>query len=196
MQDTVRLYTRQNEKTLAELERTGRLLNRKIYVRLHFGPCWEIFMDAYEWFTETASEIIPKPDDAELPIWCTVNPDTCLKAIPGTLVYVLDVPKDHIIYFDEARWDYVLNYHYVAENEADERDYRKHLDAIGVSDGFQFFHGKYKGFYPEEVERIRESWKRVFSVDTESCPFLCANLWEIKKEWIVRVVRPGEPLTE
>ena len=153
-------------------------------------------MDAYEWFTETASAIVPKPQDAELPIWCSVSRDNCLKAIPGTLVYVLDVPESQIIYFDEARWDYVLNYHYVAEDEADEQTYRKHLDAIGVSDGFQIFHGKYKGFYPEEVERIRESWNRVFTVDKERCPSLCANLWEIRKEWLRRVVRPGEALTE
>ena len=33
---TVRLYTRQNDKTLYQLERDGRIINQRIYVELHF----------------------------------------------------------------------------------------------------------------------------------------------------------------
>ena len=32
----VTLYTRQNDKTLAQLERDGRIINRRLFVRLHF----------------------------------------------------------------------------------------------------------------------------------------------------------------
>lgn len=34
---TIRLYTRQNDKTLFMLEHGGRILNRRIYVQMHFG---------------------------------------------------------------------------------------------------------------------------------------------------------------
>lgn len=34
--DTVRLYTRQNDKTLLMLEHGGRILNQRVYVQLHF----------------------------------------------------------------------------------------------------------------------------------------------------------------
>ena len=34
---TVRLYTRQSDKTLLMLEHGGRVLNQRIYVQLHFG---------------------------------------------------------------------------------------------------------------------------------------------------------------
>lgn len=192
MNETVRLYTRQNDKTLQELESTGRLLNRKVYVRLHFGTYWEFYMNAYDWFTETASKIIPKPEDAELPIWCSISKENCLKPIPGTVVYVLEVPKEKVIYFDESRWDYVLNDHYIPADDADAAAYAKHLDDIGVSDGFQFIHGKYKGFYPEEEQRIRESWQRVFEITDWSIFKVCGNLWEIRREWVKKVIRPGE----
>ena len=34
---TVRLFTRQNDKTLYQLERDGRVINVRRYVELHFG---------------------------------------------------------------------------------------------------------------------------------------------------------------
>ncbi|MFR3364750.1 MAG: hypothetical protein ACLTV1_08540 [Christensenellales bacterium] len=45
------------------------------------------------------------------------------------------------------------------------------------------------------MRRIEESWSRVFDVNMAS-PTLCGNIWEIPKESIVRIVRPGERVTE
>ena len=46
--------------------------------------------------------------------------------------------------------------------------------------------------YPEEEQRIRESWKRVFEIDRWTIFNVCGNLWEIKQEWVKRIVHPGE----
>lgn len=67
--DTVKLYTRQNDKTLAQLERDGRILNRRAYVRLHFGDMAQHYLDSYDWFTAEAAKRVPKPADAEASIW-------------------------------------------------------------------------------------------------------------------------------
>ena len=63
---TVRLYTRQNDKTLYQLERDGRIINQRIYVELHFGDIAPLFLDSYDWFTRKASAIVEKPEDVVL----------------------------------------------------------------------------------------------------------------------------------
>ena len=193
-QDTVRLYTRQNDKTLAQLERDGRIINQRAYVRMHFGDMAQHYLDSYDWFTAEAAKRVSKPDDVTASIWCSISAQNCLKPINGTVVYVLDVPKDQVIYFDEAKWDYVLNRIYIPADEYDRAAYKKHLNALGVQNGFEFFQGRYKGMYPREEERIRESWKRVFDIDNWTIFNVCGNIWEIQREWVQQIVRPGEPL--
>ena len=193
-QDTVRLYTRQNDKTLAQLERDGRIINQRAYVRMHFGDMAQHYLDSYDWFTAEAAKRIPRPDDVTASIWCSISAQNCLKPINGTVVYVLDVPKDQVIYFDEAKWDYVLNRIYIPADEDDRAAYKKHLNALGVQNGFEFFQGRYKGMYPREEERIRESWKRVFDIDNWTIFNICGNIWEIRREWVRQIVHPGEPL--
>lgn len=117
--ETVRLYTRQNDKTLLPLEREGRITNRRIYVELHFGDIAPLFMESYDWFTKEAAKHVPKPKDVEASIWCSVSAENCLKPIPGTVVYVLDVPVEKVVYFDESKWDYVLNRIYIPKDEED-----------------------------------------------------------------------------
>ena len=54
--ETVTLYTRQNDKTLAQLERDGRVINQRLYVRLHFGDVADLFLESYEWFAQEAAK--------------------------------------------------------------------------------------------------------------------------------------------
>ena len=105
---------------------------------------------------------------------------------------MLEVPQDQIIYFDDVKWDYVLNRIYLPKDDEDASAYKRHLKEIGVENGFEFFEGRYKCMFPEEVERIRASWKRVFEIDNWTIFNVCGNIWEIKKEWVKRIVRPGE----
>ena len=193
-QDTVRLYTRQNDKTLLPLKKQGRIINQRIYVEMHFGDIAPLFLESYDWFTETAAKRVPKPEDVKAPIWCSISAQNCLKPIDGTVVYVLEVPKDKVIYFDEAKWDYVLNRIYLPKDARDRAAYKEHLKEIGISSGFEFFEGRYKGMYPEEERRIKDSWQRVFEIDRWTIFNVCGNIWEIKEEYVQKIVYPGEDL--
>lgn len=193
--DTVRLYTRQNEKTLLMLEHGNRILNQRVYVQLHFGDMAKHYLSCYDWFAKEAAKHVSKPDYAELPIWCAVEARRCLPPELGTVVYVVDIPREKVIYFDDGKWDYVLNHHYLPASPEDEQAYRKHLEEHGFANGFEFFEGRYAGKFPEEMRLIEESWSRVFEPDPAS-PSLCGNIWEIPKESIVRIVRPGEKVTD
>lgn len=189
---TVKLYTRQNDKTLYQLERAGRIINQRVYVELHFGDIAPLFMESYDWFTKEAAKRVEKPADVQAPIWCSISRENCLKPIEGTVVYILEVPEEKIIYFDEGKWDYVLNRIYLPKDEADRQEYKQHLKDIGVVNGFEFFQGRYAGKYPQETQRIRESWKRVFEIDNWTIFNVCGNIWEIRQEWVKQIVHPGQ----
>ena len=191
---TVKLYTRQNDKTLYQLKRDGRIINQRVYVEMHFGDIAPLFMESYDWFTREAAKRVPKPEDVHAPIWCSISVENCLKPIEGTVVYELEVPEEEVIYFDEAKWDYVLNRIYLPKDTEDGKCYKKHLKDNGVVNGFEFFQGRYKGMYPEEEKRIIDSWQRVFQIDNWTIFNVCGNLWEIRKEWVKRIVYPGESL--
>lgn len=190
----IRLYTRQNDKTLYDLEKKGRIINERIYVKLHFGLDADLFIESYDWFTKEASKRLPKPDDVTASIWCSISVEGCLKPVENTVVYVLEVPESQVMYFDNLKWDHVLNRIYLPKDEKDALAYEKHLKDIGVKDGFSFFVGKYKGKFPEEERKIRESWVRAFDIDNWSPFEVSGNLWEIKKEWVKKIVYPGETL--
>ena len=113
---TVKLYTRQNDKTLYQLKRDGRIINQRVYVEMHFGDIAPLFMESYDWFTREAAKRVPKPEDVHAPIWCSISVENCLKPIEGTVVYELEVPEEEVIYFDEAKWDYVLNRIYLPKD--------------------------------------------------------------------------------
>lgn len=194
--ETVRLYTRQNDKTLLPLEREGRIINHRGYVELHFGDIAPLFLESYDWFTREAAKRVPKPDDVQASIWCSISVENCLKPIPGTVVYVLDVPKEQVIYFDETKWDYVLNRIYLPKDAKDDAQYRKELEEKGFRSRFEFFEGLYKDKFPEEQKRIIESWKRVFEIDNWTIFNVCGNIWEIRREWVYKIVRPGEQIAD
>ena len=54
---TVTLYTRQNDKTLRQLERDGRIINHRAYVEMHFGDIAPLFMESYDWFTKRRQSV-------------------------------------------------------------------------------------------------------------------------------------------
>ncbi|WP_434798991.1 DUF3841 domain-containing protein [Terrisporobacter vanillatitrophus] len=203
-ENTIRLYTRQNEKTLYELNHKGRIINNRIYVKLHLGNIADFFLESYDWYTSEACKLLQKPDDVELPIWCSISEKNCLKAIEGTVVYILDVPKDEVLYFNDQKWDYVLNRLYLPKDEKDRIAYEDHINSLEISpnklgliDSYEFMIGKFKGMFPEEEKRIKESWKRTFQVgdlDNLDIFSVCGNLWEIKKEWVKHIVYPGDDL--
>lgn len=203
-ENTIRLYTRQNEKTLYDLNRRGRIINNRIYVKLHLGNIADFFLESYDWYTSEACKLLQKPDDVELPIWCSISEKNCLKAIEGTVVYILDVPKDKVLYFNDQKWDYVLNRLYLPKDEKDRIAYEDHINSLEISpnklgliDSYEFMIGKFKGMFPEEEKRIKESWKRTFHVgdlDNLDIFSVCGNIWEIKKEWVKHIVYPGDDL--
>lgn len=194
MGDKVILYTRQHENSFYELKNKGIITNKEIYVRLHMMDIAPYFLEKYGIFIEMAEKIVPSPEGSDYPIWCSISKRNCLKPIVNEVVYEIEVPKEEIIYFDGSKWDYVLNNLYIPKDEEDKNNYKKELEQLGVTDEYNFIEGKYKGQYPDIEKKIVDSWDRIFDIDTWSDFIVQANIWRIKEEWVMRILRPGDPI--
>ena len=192
MTEYVNLYTRQHENSLYELEREGVVRNKKLYVELHMRDISDFFLEKYDLFVEMAEKKVPRPSGINYPIWCSVSKNNCLKPIDKEIVYALTVPKDQVIYFDGAKWDYVLNNLYIPTDEDDYKRFKNFLEENKIEHTFDLFSNKYIGAFDDIKKEITESWKRIFEITDRSEFVVQANLWQIKKEWIRHIIRPGE----
>lgn len=184
----VTLWTRQDIRSLKALEDSGAIRIGKDQLTEKFEEITDYVVRLYSWFVEEASRRLPRPAGVEFPVWCSISEENMLRPVPGQVVYVLEVDPSEVIYFDGQKWDYVLNHHYVAKDKADAAAYAKDLEAKGFSHGFSFFDDKTSHFYPQERQRIIDSWIRVFDIEEWNIFNVQANLWEIRPDMIKTVL--------
>ncbi len=180
----VTLWTRQDIRSLKEIQDTGTYRVKRDYIEDQFGIIANHYIPLYHWFVDKASKMVPKPQGVEFPVWCSISKENMLKPLPDAPVYVLEVDEEEIIYFDGRKWDYVLNHLYIAKDEDDLRAYREDLKARGLKDSFSFIDGKYGDFYPQDKKKVMDSWVRVFEIDDWNIFEVQANIWEIRKDMI------------
>lgn len=190
------LFTTQNEKSLKELEEKGRFVNKAEYIQKSLGDISPHFIKCYDWFVSEASKRTAKPDDVKYQIWCSVSAKSCMRPYTNEVGYVMEVPNEEIIFFSGFKWDYVLNLHYVPNDKDDLKKYQEDIKNKGFRNSFEFIEGRYKGKYPEEVKRIKDSWENIFKIDKWNIFEVQANIWQIKKEWVKCVIGPGGQIPE
>lgn len=188
----VKLFTMQNAKTLHQLKRDGRFINNRMHVQLHLGDIAPYFIKKYDWLTRQAARRLPKPEDVHAPIWCAISPRSCMSPDQNSLVYCLEVPCDQILFFDNLKWDYVLNQLYIPRDEEDEKAYRKHLSDLGIPSRYDLSKDRYRNQFPEEIKRIEASWERIFDLEEWGIWNVCANIWEVREEWVRKIIYYGE----
>lgn len=64
---TIRLYTRQDIRSLKEIEEKGYFTNKISYVEENFGVISDYILGCYNYFVRESSKIVPKPDEVECP---------------------------------------------------------------------------------------------------------------------------------
>jgi hypothetical protein len=185
--EKVSLWTRQDEKSLIQLEKYGVIHNKREYIESEYESIANYFIRLYNWFVEAASKRVPKPDEVEFPIWCSVSHANMLRPVEGTVCYELEIPREKVIYFDGSKWDYVLNHIYIPKDDQDQKDYMADLKRKGFKNEFNFIEGSYAHLYPMERKRIMDSWERIFEIDTWNEFVVQGNIWEIRPEYIKRI---------
>lgn len=146
--DKTILWTRQDARSLLDLEKEGVFRNKEKYIRASYEDVADHFISAYKWFVNQAAKMVAKPEEVDFPIWCSISEDSMLRPIEGTVCYKIEIPNNQIIYFDGAKWDYVLNHIYIPKDEQDQALYVKDLRERGFRDQFNFIKGKSSHFYP------------------------------------------------
>lgn len=182
--EKVTLWTRQDKRSLNDLEKNGLIRISRGHLEEKFDLIADHIIFLYKWFVNEAEKRVQKPEGVEFPIWCSISEDYMLRPTINEIVYVLEVDKDKILYFDGIKWDYVLNHHYVPKDEKDAEEYLKDIESKGYKNSYSFLDEKTAHFYPEERKRVMDSWARVFEIDKWDIFRIQANIWEIRPEMI------------
>lgn len=182
--DKVTLWTRQDIRSLDDLKRDGVVRIKRKHLEEKFEEIADYIIDLYNWFVDKANEMVTKPEEVTFPVWCSISEENMLRPTIDSVVYVLEVDKSEIIYFDGLKWDYVLNHLYIPKDEKDAEDYAKYLESKGFKNSFSFIDGKTAHFYPAEKKRVMDSWMRVFEINEWDIFRVQANIWEIREDMI------------
>lgn len=183
-EEYVKLWTRQDIRSLDDLHRHGVFRNKREYIESNYGDISDHFISLYKWFVLEASKVVPKPEGVEFPIWCSVSEESMLRPVEDTVCFELEIPKSKVIYFDGSKWDYVLNHIYIPEDDEDQKIYLEDLKRRGFKNEFGFLQGSKANLYPLEKRKIMDSWKRVFQIDKWNIFIIQGNIWEIRPEHI------------
>lgn len=184
----VRLWTRQDKRSLKTIEKDGVYRVKEDYIMEQFGDIAYHYIELYKWFVRTASERVPKPEGVEFPIWCAISKESMYVPTEETVVYELEIDESEVIYLDGRKWDFVLNHHYIPIDKNDEDKYTKEMERLGLIDSYSFFEGKYANFYPLEKRKIVNSWIRIFDIEDWNVFGVQANIWEIRKDMIKQII--------
>lgn len=164
----IRLYISQAEAVMREIDSRGTCFSRREYVALKYGESREIFLTAYDWSGENVG-------------------------------FQAEVPADQLVLFDADDWRKILCMQYIGEDEGEERAFRDELSQMGIREEQAVL----TGFYPDIKRRIMESWDRLFVNDQRfkngeesSRGGIQAGMWEIKREWIVKIGEKKEKMLD
>lgn len=185
----VTLWTRQDKRSLEELKNHSVIRIKRSNLEEKFDLISNHIIYLYNWFVDAAKEMVPKPDEVEFPIWCSISEEYMLRPTLNEVVYVLEVDESDVIYFDGMKWDYVLNHHYVPKDARDAEEYARDIEKKGYKNSFSFMDEKTSHFYPEERKRVMDSWMRVFETNQWDKFRIQANIWEIRPEMIKDILR-------
>lgn len=180
------LYTAQTEAVLEAIRRDGTCFSRETFIQRKYGESAPGFLAAYQWLAQAASELVSPPPGAELPYWAFHDLHS-LETSGDVSVLTLSVPADEAIFFDMYDWVQILQLRYLGETEAERRTFCRDLERRGLQESDVML----TRFYPEERQRIEESWHRLFrhhhaiqAGDLAGVGNVQAALWQIKQEWI------------
>lgn len=179
----IRVWTRQSEKILQDLERKGRYIVKKQYIQEKMESHAHIYLDVYAWYTRKAQQLVTKPDDVEFPIWVSLSKSSALGVTEGCVFLELEVGRKDLVVMSRNKWGYIVNYMYIPLDEQDEIVHDALLAKYQTHDTAAYL----SNFYPLIKRKIIKSWDCIFEDNLEITEDMDGTLWEIKSEWIKEI---------
>ena len=184
--NTVRVWTKQHENVLRELETKGRYVARREYILADLGEHAPLVLEAYDWLVKHTPAAADRPADADYPVWVSLKSEATMLKSPGTVILELTLSPDRIVPVNIMKWGAVLDYSYIPADREDAARHRKLLEEYRVSDSKAYM----SQCYPEIKREIIKSWDRLFDARVDmGNPDCYGNIWEIRKEWVTQVIR-------
>ncbi len=183
---SIKVWTKQNENVLRELESKGRYTAKREYIIKDLDEHANLVLEVYDWLVRNSPGAFQKPVDAHYPIWVSMEREATMLPSQGTVIMELTVDPDIITRVNIDKWGTILNYSYIPSDEQDRIRHRKYLEQYGTSDAQAYM----SQFYPHIKRSIIESWSRLFDESIILGSSKCyGNIWEVKKEWISEIIR-------
>jgi len=178
--DTIELWTAQAPAVLDALERDGLSYVKKEYILKKYGASAWIFLTAYDFFVKEASRLLPRPPEAESPVWLYRDPRWAMQGA-GTALLRLAVPRDQVLLFDLRDWNRILNLSLLG-SEQEREQFEKRLREKGIGAPSDVFATP---FYPMEKQQIRKSWEKLLRAPLPEDGYVQAAAWMLRSEWIL-----------
>jgi len=180
MDESITVWTGQSPVVLKTLNETGRYIVRKSYVDQKYKETAWIFQEAYQYLSNAVQSFLPRPADAESPVWVYRDAKYIYTA-PDTHILTLSVPRSRIFLFSQKRWNRIQNLSYLGSDSQDEDAFEKWLRERGITDDLAIFSTPY---YPLEKRAVMKSWDRLFDNDPSCDTGKQGMTWELLDEWI------------
>ena len=178
------VYTKQHEAVLEQINKTGRYITNNLHVADDYIGFKEYALQAYDWLAGHAPSSENKPDDADYPIWVSLDENTIQFPEPGYVIFKLDVDPARVDRVNINKWGTMLNLSYIPVDDDDHDAHIRMLNDYGVSDTKAYM----TQFYPDIKREIRDSWERLFDDSINMGSDACYGIiWEIRKEDIIAI---------
>lgn len=190
--ETVRLWTRQMPQVLQSLRDEGIYTVKQEYIERKNDTIAPFYLSLYRWYTQQARQFMEIREELEYPIWFSVEEEFQLQPTQDTVILEVEIPRDRVLFCNMSAWDYRVNYWYIPENEADAQKHRAELKKYGLASDDELFLTDKGNFYPLLKRKVEDSWKRVFSLSEATGQKSVATAWELRREWIRKVIKPDQ----
>ena len=177
------LYTAQSDLVLEKLKENHCIYVKKEYIQKKYGKdiSKNIFI-AYDWFRKAFKAEVKPPEKAEYPFWLFEDPGYA-KSYGAANLIRLSIPENEIVFFDNHKWERVLNLNYVGESKAEEKAFDQSLKKYGLQTGLDVFNSP---LHISLKNKIKKSFNRIFELEDHSV--VRAASWCLKEEWIDEII--------
>lgn len=182
----VTLFTSQSQVVVDKIVETGRYTVKNEFISKKYGETSQVFLQAYGWYRQNASQIVERPADGDSAIWSFLNINY-LDYSADSKIIKLRVPIEQIVFFRMSDWNKILNLRLLGTPE-EEAEYYERLKKFNVAYEGDVYT---TGLYPHLKTELVRSWQKLFQYDhmikeTKNLPFddIQGGIWEIRNSWV------------
>ncbi|MFC4771968.1 DUF3841 domain-containing protein [Enterococcus hermanniensis] len=185
MSDKVTVWTKQQVAVLQDIEEANRYIVKKEYIQQKMEEYSDLYLEAYGWYFQAASKIITPPKDVRYPIWVSLSQEEAINNSEGNIILEIEIEKNLLLIVDLLKWGNIVNYLYIPKDLTDQKEHDQLLKIYGIDDCTAYM----TPFYPNIKQKIQKSRERLFDDSSVSGEEKVGTIWEIRKEWITKIMR-------